>query len=280
MKARPRARPTHRLRQPGFALPLVLMLLLAASVLVTVLLTRRSSARVAVKKQSDGYVSHHIQAGLKDFISVFLSTAKRTKESNIAGGVVGFNLDLEQNLRMEVRLKDLGGSILATAEPGSIRGQVLGRAVVILQESKELDLRYIRVFGPPRVSVHGSEPEALAALAQAVDPACDAREFVNQIVQERNKRDLNDNDIRNAGSKARIGGTKLDLLTAVTTADPNFWWLEARVIDPNGRELIRQGGFATGSLKPGTGTSSGSWSIELWADLPKGEPFAAALTTR
>ncbi|MFO0493350.1 MAG: hypothetical protein ACK51T_13080, partial [bacterium] len=121
MKARPRARPTHRLRQPGFALPLVLMLLLAASVLVTVLLTRRSSARVAVKKQSDGYVSHHIQAGLKDFISVFLSTAKRTKESNIAGGVVGFNLDLEQNLRMEVRLKDLGGSILATAEPGSIR---------------------------------------------------------------------------------------------------------------------------------------------------------------
>ena len=80
--------------------------------------------------------------------------------------------------------------------------------------------------------------------------------------------------------KARIGGTKLDLLTAVTTADPNFWWLEARVIDPNGRELIRQGGFATGSLKPGTGTNSGSWSIELWADLPKGEPFAAALTTR
>jgi hypothetical protein len=277
------ARPT-RSRTPrprAFALPLVLVLILGASLLVTLLLTRRSTSRLATKQQADAYIAHHMQLGLRDFVNVFLTTTKRSKDSLLADGVVGFDLQLDQGLMMEVRLKDLGGAILASAEPGSVRGQVLARAVLFLQERIEPDLRHVRVFGPPRVSVHGSPPEALEALALAVDPDADGRIFARELIEQRQRRDLSDVDVRNAGAKAGIAGKQLELLAALTTVDPNFWWIEARVLDRNQREIFRQGGFASGAVtKRSAGLGEGAWNIELWQALPRNQPFASALDPR
>lgn len=262
----------------AFALPLVLMLVVGATLLVTLLLTRRSTSRTAVNQQSSAYVAHHLQAGLRDFVNVFLTTTKRAKDSRLADGVVGFNLDLEQGLKMEVKMKDLGGAILASADPTSIRGGVLSKAVLALQEKRDIDLRYIRVFGPPRLSLHGAEPEALEALILAIDRKADGRAFADAVVSERAKRDLTEGDIRNFGAKARLSGTNLDLLDVLCTADPNFWWIEARVVDTSGREILKQGGFANGGLsRRSSGVGAGSWSIETWTDLPKNKPFGSSL---
>ena len=54
-----------RTRQPGFVLPLVMILALVAGAALVVLFTRRGSALVYANRQSDNYVSHHFLTGLR-----------------------------------------------------------------------------------------------------------------------------------------------------------------------------------------------------------------------
>lgn len=265
-------------RSRGYALVLVLMLALFASALVTILLTRRGSSSIAVQQQSDAYVAHHIQAGLREFIPIVLQTTQRSERTTLAGGVIGFDLDFQQDLKMEVRLKDLGGAVLMSPDAvTSVRLGVMARAGLDLQQQGRLGLDYLRVFGPPRVSLHGAPPEVLAALARAVDQNADGEAFARAVTDLRAEKNIAPADVRSLVTKARVVGPRLELLEALVAAEPSYWWVEARVVGPSGREILRQGGFASGALTPGFGTSAGAWVIEFWTALPRNRPFASAL---
>ncbi|GEM_PF-2218087 len=262
----------------GYALVLVLMLALFAAALVTILLTRRGTSTVAVREQSDAYVSHHIQAGLREFIPIFLQTSQRSDKATLAGGVIGFDLEFDQDLKMEVRLKDLGGAVLMSPDAvTSVRLGVMARAGLDLQGQGLASLDHLRVFGPPRVSLHGAPAAVLAAVARGVDENADGAAFARAVIDARSEKNIGQADVRTLASKAKVAGARLELLEAVVAAEPSYWWIEARVLSGQGKEIMRQGGFASGALSPGFGVSSGAWVIEFWTDLPRGRPFASAL---
>jgi hypothetical protein len=262
----------------AYALVLVLLLALFAAALVTILLTRRGTASTAVQQQSDAYVAHHIQAGLREFIPIVLQATQRSERTTLAQGLIGFDLDFQQDLKMEVRLKDLGGAVLMSPDAvTSVRLGVMARAGLDLQQRGLAGLDYLRVFGPPRVSLHGASPEVLSALARAVDSNADGEAFARAVIDLRTEKNINPADVRTLVTKARVAGPRLELLEALVAAEPSYWWVEARVVDSQGREVLRQGGFASGALSPGFGTSAGAWVIEFWTALPRNRPFAAAL---
>ncbi len=281
-------------RRRAFALVLVVLLALAAAALVTVLLTRRATATVAVKRQSDSYVAHHMQAGLREFIPVFLQTSTRKQDALLAGAgtpdgaPLGFDLGLEGGLKLEVRLRDLGGSVLMSKRPGgSVRLTVMARAGLILTERGLIGMEFMRVYGPPRISLHGARREVLVALAEAIEQGADGGAFADEVIETRNKRNLTAADPRAMATKAKLAGTKLDMLEALVSVDPSYWWIEARVLNQSGREIMRQGGFASGSLGGGLGAGGAvggsgggggaGWVIESWTELPRNTPFASAL---
>jgi hypothetical protein len=232
-------------------------------------------------RQSDNYVSHHFQSGLRDTVTVVLQVSKKNRDKKLAGGVVSFDMGLEDGLTLKVRMLDAGGSVVASADPkDSIRLTVLSTAAMRLLEQGLTDERYIRASGPARVSIHGAPRPVLVALAEAVDPSCDADAFATAVTEARDTADITSAQFRTILTTARVKPENTELFEAMISLEPLLWWVQATVIDRNGKPLIDQGGIMQGGLKPGIGASVNAWVPIIWGPVPKeglmGFRFAAA----
>lgn len=270
-----------RIRQPGFVLPLVMILALVAGVAMVILFTRRGASMIYANRQSDNYVSHHFQSGLRDTVTVVLQVSRRNRDVPLAGGIVAFDMALDDGLTLKVRMLDAGGSVVASADPkDSIRLNVLRAAAVRLMEQGLTDERYIRASGPPRVSIHNAPRPVLAALAEAVDPSCDADAFATAVVDARTTADITTPQFRTILSTAQVKPENTELFEAMISLEPQLWWIQATVFDRNDKAIFDQGGIMQGGLKPGVGASSSAWVPIIWGPVPKegllGFRFAAA----
>lgn len=271
----------NRTRQPGFVLPLVMILALVAGAAMVILFTRRGTALTFANRQSDNYVSHHFLIGLRDTVTVVLQVSKKNQAKKLAGGVLAFDMALEDGLNLKVRMLDAEGSILIAADPGdSIRLGVMRAAANRLAEQGLTDERYLRVSGPARVSVHGAPRPVLAALAEAVDPACDADAFATAVIDARANADITVSEFRNILSTAKVSTENTELFEAMVALEPQLWWVQATVFDRNDVAVFDQGGIMQGGLKPGIGASVNAWTPIIWGPVPKegllGFRFAAA----
>src|ERR1043166_8053479 len=102
----------------AFVLPLVMLLALVAAAALVILFTRRGGSMLAAERQSDNYVSHHFQSGLRDIVTVVLQTSQRNPDVKLAGGAIAFNAKIDQGLMLEVRLIDAQGGVMMSDEPG------------------------------------------------------------------------------------------------------------------------------------------------------------------
>lgn len=256
--------------QPGFVLPLVMVLSLVAASALVILFARRGSSMIAANRQSDNYVSHHFQSGLRDTITVVLQVSRRSREQKLAGGILAFDMTLEDDLILKVRMVDAQGSVVASADPGeSIRLRVLRVAAGYLLDQGLTDERYIRVAGPARVSVHSAAGPVLAAVAKAVDPDCDADAFAQAVTDSREQADITAQSLRTMMQSARVKTENTELLEAMLALEPQLWWVHAKVEDRNGQPVFEQGGLMQGGLKPGIGASANAWVPIIWGPVPK-----------
>jgi len=265
----------------AFVLPLVMILALVAGVALVILFTRRSASMTFANRQSDNYVSHHFQSGLRDTVTVVLQVSRKNREKKLAGGMLAFDMGLEDGLVLRVRMLDAEGSVVASADPkDSIRLTVMRSAAMRLLEQGLTDERYIRASGPARVSIHGAPRPVLAALAEAVDASCDADAFASAVVDAREQADITPQQFRTILSEARVKPENTELFEAMISLEPQLWWVQATVYDRNGKPLIDQGGIMQGGLKPGIGASVNAWVPIIWGPVPKeglmGFRFAAA----
>ncbi|HYC99675.1 MAG TPA: hypothetical protein VEB22_00480, partial [Phycisphaerales bacterium] len=226
----------------AFVLPLVMILALVAGVAMVILFTRRGTALTFANRQSDNYVAHHFQSGLRDTVTVVLQVSRRARDSKLAGGMLAFDMALEDGLILKVRMLDAEGSVVASADPkDSIRLNVLRAAALRLLEQGLTDERYIRASGPARVSLHGAPRPVLAALAEAVDPSCDADAFATAVVEAREQADITAQQFRSILGEARVKSENTELFEAMISLEPQLWWVQATVFDRNGKALIDQG---------------------------------------
>lgn len=247
-----------------------MVLALVAGVAMVVLFTRRSSSIVFANRQSDNYVNHHFQAGLKDTITVLLQVCRKNHDKKLAGGIVAFDMTLDDGLTLKVRMADACGSIVASAEPGdSVRLSVMRTAAARLLEQGLTDERYIRAAGPAKVSIHSAPRQVLAALAEAVDPSCDADTFATAIMDARATADITTAQFRTIVGQAKVKTENTELFEAMITLEPLLWWVQATVVDRNGGVVFDQGGIMQGGLKPGVGASVNAWSPIIWGPVPK-----------
>lgn len=247
-----------------------MILALVAGAAMVILFTRRGSAMGFANRQSDNYVSHHFLTGLRDTVTVVLQVSRRNQNQKLAGGTLAFDMALDDGMNLKVRMLDAEGSILASADPGdSIRLGVMRTAAAHLMEQGLTDERYMRVSGPARVSVHSAPRAVLTALAEAVDPSCDADAFASAVVDARTAADINVSQFRTILSTAKVKAENTELFEAMVSLEPQLWWVQATVYDRNEAVVFDQGGIMQGGLKPGIGASVNAWTPIIWGPVPK-----------
>lgn len=247
-----------------------MILALVAGSAMVILFTRRGSALTFANRQSDNYVSHHFLAGLRDTVTVVLQVSHKNHDKKLAGGILAFDMALEDGLTLKVRMVDAQGAVVASADPGdSIRLNVMRTAASRLMEQGLTDERYIRVSGPARVSVHSAPRPVLIALAEAIDANCDADAFATGIVTARNTADITSAQFRTILGDAKVKSENTELFEAMVSLEPQLWWVQATVYDKNDKPVFDQGGIMQGGLKPGVGASANAWIPIIWGPVPK-----------
>lgn len=114
----------------GFALPLVLMVAMVATLAATLILERQGPDRLAVRRQAMTYKDHHRNAGLREMIHQWIATAGSATDlgSKLDEEGRAFDLVMPGGEVVRVSLFDAQGTVL-----GELSG-VSGRARAVLLE--------------------------------------------------------------------------------------------------------------------------------------------------
>lgn len=252
----------------AYALALVALLSILAGIAVTLMLERQGYGRLAVKRHEQDYQSHHVLSGMKELIEFWLMIFKRPTDAYRPDAIIGFDVVTKDDVRMEVRLSDVQGSVLRSAEGAEvtymdIAAQILGGWGM----DKPI---HVRTRGPAKVSVYTANEMVLQALALAIDPKCDSQAFVSAIVKRRASGHMSDNDLLTATSAANMKVEDRQVLQMLLTVEPSLWLVVVTVRDRQGTVVDRQGGLAVGSFKAALG-GAGGWNMLTWGPFSTGE---------
>ncbi|MGE3107949.1 MAG: hypothetical protein AB7G11_10655 [Phycisphaerales bacterium] len=259
-----RCRPGER----GFALPLVILIALVASLTIGLILMRHGSSHVAVERQIEVYRNHHRHMGVQELIDRWLATTRGSVRERLGDGGLAFELAVPGST-IRVYLEDAQGAALEDLQ--SLHGpetRYARRMLSILDASAitstdEGRSLVFRKEGPGRVSIHTARPEVLDALAQSVAPTGAWERFSREIQQRRSQRELIAGDVRGAGTDAGLSGEEVTGLEMMLTAEPTLWKVTV-LLSGTGRREGAQGLIEVASEPSSMGRAT---RFLTWRDL-------------
>lgn len=229
-------------QRPAFALPLVIVLALAASLAVVVLLERQSTATLTVRRQIDAYHSHHISFGMREMVSKWLRQFRGSVEDNLDSDGRAFSLQLPGGNTVSVYIEDAQG--LALSDPS----QFVGRRREILEfmsgyiqtrsHPEDVD-KLLRPVGPDMICVTTAPREVLVALASAVVAEDEVPAVVQALESIAGGRDSTNGGGTTLGSDpAGVGGASGASSTRIARNGTNAAIADLSISDGAKRELI------------------------------------------
>lgn len=275
--ASPAAAADRAARSRGFALPLVMLVLLVASIALSIALQRQSLNRLATSRQINGYEVHHMQAGLRELIEFWTTTFRRNADIDPATGQLGFDLTFNDGTRIEVRFTDAQGELKFDNSPSDPAPAVVLNAAADLLAA-EGNTRF-RTRGPGRVSIQTAPLNVLAALPRAIKPDADGNAFANDVLAARQRGRIKQADLRELTRVTGLSDVELHRLEACIAVEPNYWRIDARAYAPaRSQPIWHQVGLATGVIRIEPNQAAPTGSRAGWAVLAWGEPSEFADT--
>lgn len=242
LRLRPPSRRTDPTQRRAFALPLVIVLALAASLAVVVLLERQSTATLTVRRQIDAYHSHHISFGMREMVSKWLRQFRGSVEDNLDSDGRAFSLQLPGGNTVSVYIEDAQG--LALSDPS----QFVGRRREILEfmsgyiqtRSRPEDVdKLLRPVGPDMICVTTAPREVLVALASAIVSEGEVPIVVDALESIANGTDSSSGGGTTLGSDpAGIDGVSGASSSRVARNGTNAVLADLNISDDAKRELI------------------------------------------
>jgi len=245
----------------GFALPLVLVVMLVGSATVAVMLTRQSAQSLAVRRHIDHYQEHHGAKGLAEVVNAWLLSlpADPSLAELVEDDSSVLDLILADGSVATISLTDGQSRVLRRFGQVDANGAVDGpgilaqlRALVPASELTALT----RDAGPAAISVHSAprtvllaamryvavgEPEdpdqqSASQIGQASDEQQDlAVELVEEILRARDEDDrLSDASLAAIASRVGLSGDQRRLFNRVLASTPTHFELEVDLRSPSG----------------------------------------------
>lgn len=176
-------------RLHGFALPMVVMVIMVMGVMVGVMLDRQNAQMLVYQRQLESYSSHHTTAGFGEAIEAWLrSNSPRLLRNSLGQEGAAFELAVEGGQTVRVSFLDAQGLALADLAGLPDTQVLMGREMLIrMRQSLGADAaRWTRLDGPLAISVRSAPEEVMRAAAEtALSGDGDADSLVSEILKAR-----------------------------------------------------------------------------------------------
>lgn len=220
----------------AFALPLVILLALVATLAGTLLLELQTNSTSAVNRQTKVYEDHHLAAGMRELIDQWLLTGGTDIAQRLEDDGLAFTLDLPRGQTIRVYLEDAQGTLLRDlSNVSGPAARLLDRAVEQLElaaapaygpSGEPLDRPALfRTLGPPQVSVNAASEQVLEAIAAASDNPAGARSLMRHIrAKAGQETPLTQEELTSLfANVANLSDAESRQLSSVLTAQPVLW---------------------------------------------------------
>jgi hypothetical protein len=281
--------------QRGFALPLVLLVFLVCSFVLTVILQRHGASALAVQRQVDQYVGHHELSGLQEMIDRWTQLAQPSIKETLETDGLAFSMSIADGTQINVFLYDAQGAALGNTSSLAGRQRLIAaRTAELLRELTASGYRpsveeggvdtrtgagigggtgeLLRSGGPAMICV-GSAPEAvLRALAQSVIDPDKVESVVQAITALQSKADeepITMQEVNGALRDIGIEGQGLTDLQSMLVDNPVLWRVVA-VTESGGRVIRRTSGLML-SVRADSTTLGRTTQFLQWEVLPARE---------
>lgn len=249
----------------GYALIVVLLLVITSSVLTATMLNRLGAQSLAYGRTVDQYQHHHGKASLEEVVGAWLRSLGNLNIADLLGedGHV-FTLTLADRSTARVYLSDGQGSVLSRFVGLSAENRRDAPLIYQALENlvgQENAWRFSREIGPMAVSVRGASREAIAAaLGLMVNPAFDPLAVADAILAEAADGSITSGDIQRAARNAGVPQEQLGLVNRALTANTTVWRLRVELYSPSTplaapRLTNAYEGYAMTARVAGTGTT-------------------------
>lgn len=227
----------------GYALPLVLLLALVASVVMAMVLDRQRTQTLSQKRQLDHYRDDHFAKGMQEAIDAWMkSVAARPFNELLEADGHALDMDLAGGVTLRLYAFDGQGSVLT--EIISLSGEARVDAANLISELSQLppELRatltgfqrgrlteLTRRHGPLQISVNSAPEPVLHAAIRYAFAGSNSTDPVKAIVEARSSKVLAAADLSDVIAKLKGEAEQRNVLSRILTTQPVLYRLEARL---------------------------------------------------
>ncbi len=235
-------------RRRGFALGIVLLLSVVASVLVGIMLERQLTQSLMVQRQVDRIANHHFERGMAEVLDQWIRTlGARDLREALGDEGLAFSLETESGARLRFFLEDGQGTALADVAglSGDQRSTAVG-IIARLARTSGGDLTSVtRPVGPVAVCAASASEEVLAAVIGAAASDDAASGLASAIVSSRDQGKIEPAQLKKLIDDSGLEPPDKERLEAALVAFPSLW--RFAVVPDSGKpqgERVRYVGWA------------------------------------
>ncbi len=236
-------------RRRGFAMAIVLMLLMVSGVILAFMFDRQGTQSLAVKREMDSYVFHHVSRGIQEAVEAWIrSNGNNPIATALTEDGLAFSLIVDGGQVVDVYFKDGQGTALA--DFAGLTGEPLDNAVDIIHNLRTRHgrnaARFIRREGPVAISVNEAPDEVLEAVIGSVLDRLATNSLIREIKEAREQDIMSRDALDQAIRRAEVPAASLSKIQALLAPEPVLWQVVAEARPPGGvgPSPARYGGLA------------------------------------
>ena len=251
----------------GFALPLVIAVIVIASILITAVLTRHSGQAMLTQRHIDRYAEHHAFKGLEEAVTAWINgnSGGSIRDALDVDGHA-FDIELPDGQKLVVYFEDAQGTVLGRFSGLADNDLDDAAATVegLRRTAHERAPAYLRKEGPLAVSLVSAEREVLQAVSLAVLSPTAADALVGELLSLQVSDDLSSETLRTAFEAAGVSTEDQGRLARLLTTEPSLYRVWVDLMAPQGSEPLVTykglclGGSARGAARTGTSITRNS----------------------
>lgn len=269
----------RRQHRRGFAIAMVVLLMVVVGLGISVALTRFSAQTKSVSRQVQSYQNHHLGRGLQEAIGAWLRQQNGRDLSDVLEPETGHAMDiiLADGSEVSAYLLDAQGAALSNLSGKTDRQIEEGGAILrnlTLNSTQAEYLEFTRPFGPMNISINSAPQRVLESAAQVV-----AGEFADQYISEletlRNESTvITRTELTRAASTAGLSSEQRAAALRVFATDIELWAVIIEVRagrgSNQGRLISRYGGITrirVNARNQGSGNPMELGAFITWKDI-------------
>lgn len=262
----------------AFALPLVVLLVLAAGLTIGLLMDRHGTSYRAMARQVSNYKNHHRAAGIQECVLRWLDTARGKLEQSLDQDGLAFTLEVQGRGTIQVYFQDAQGALLSDTS------QLVGRRREIIEDAKFLLDQLppegqveglFRPVGPAEISLATAPAVVIQALCIAVTGDQKKGLFAATAILQRrgnvDERKPEGSAVQTALASTSLSEEEKRELASMLITTPKLYEVTAVTASSGGKVLDRSAGlYQVDDARNETFKQGGSFLT--WDELPLDRP--------